>query len=209
MVSLDGLYALRHVQESNGQLIENTYFFSHAVGDGVATDLCLDFEGEWLPLILALQVADLITTGIAAYNMGDLGDFAALPLASNGTYGDVPRKPIFTAVGFGMKLNTRAVRGGSKRIAGVPSEVANEDTITSSGYLASIEALRLAYGANIVGASDTWQPIVVKRVKTAVAGTTPTKYKYTLPVPPDEATIGSIVAVLTSPVLTSQVSRKP
>lgn len=209
MVSLDGLYALRHIQDSNGQLIENTYFFSHAVGTGTATQLCLDFESEWLPLILALQVADLVTQGISAYNMGDYGDFASLPLLTPGTYGDVPRKPIFTAVGYSMKLNTRAVRGGSKRIAGVPSEVANEDTITSSGYLASIEALRLAFAGNIVGATDTWQPIVIKRVKTAVAGTTPVKYKYTLPVPPDDATIGQIVAVSDSNVLTSQVSRKP
>jgi len=208
MVALDGLYQLRHIQEAEGQQLENVYFFNHAVGDGVSTDLCLDFEGEWLPLILALQTSDVVTVGVSAYNMGDLGDFATLPLASNGTYGAPPRKPLFTAVGFSFKLNTRAVRGGSKRIAGVPSEVANLDTITSSGYLASIEALRLAYASNMVGASDTWQPIVVKRVKTAVSGTSPVKYKYNLPVPPAEATIGSVVAVTTSPILTSQVSRK-
>jgi hypothetical protein len=209
MVALDGLYFLRHIQESNGQELENTYFFEHSVGTGSAVQLNLDFESEWLPLIQALQVADIVTVALASYNMGDLGDFSTLPVNTDGNYGDVPRKPLFTAVGYSWKLNTRAVRGGSKRIAGVPSEVANEDTITSGAYITAMEALRLAYDAPLVGAADTWAPIVVKRVKTAITGTTPTQYRYTLPVPPADATIGQVVEVLTTTALTSQVSRKP
>lgn len=209
MVALNTIYQLRHFQQLDGQDIENIYFYRHAAGTGVATDLALDFEANVLPLVRALQVSQVTDVGIQAYNLGDLGDFVNLPVVGGGTYGSVPYKPSFVAVGFSMKVNTRAVRQGSKRISGVPTEVANGDTITSSGYIAAMEALRLQLGTNLTGGGDTFTPIVVKRVKTLVAGTTPPKYKYNLPVPPaTDATVGDVVAVLTSNDLTSQVSRK-
>lgn len=207
-MTLASTYIVRHIQHYAAQVIENVYFFNHTSGDGLSTDLALDFEGEWLPLILALQFSGLITDGLSVYNMADLGDFANLPLVSNGTAGSGDPLPSFNAVGYTFKLNTRAVRPGSKRIAGTPEGVTTGNNVVDAGYLAAMEALRLAFQSNLVGASDTWTPIVVKRVKTPVVGTVPLQYQYRLPETEGDFVAGTVVAALTSPALTSQVSRK-
>lgn len=207
-MALNTTYLLRHIQHIEGQQIENVYFFNHAAGDGLATDLCLDFEAQWLPTILDMQVGACITDGIAAYNLGDLGDFSTLPLSSNGTFGFVQYLPSFNAINFTLKLNTRAVRPGSKRIAGIPEEVTAGNNVVDEDYLGLMDALRLKYQANMVGASDTWSPIVVKRVKTAIPDTDPVQYRYNLPTTDLALVTGSVVAALTTPVVSSQVSRK-
>lgn len=208
MVALDTLYQLAVRQRLGGQEIQNVFFYNHIAGDGLATDLALAFEEDVLDYMRGLQVHALEIYGITAYNLGDLGDFVTLPLADTGNYGDVDYLPSYVAVGYTYKLNTRAVKSGSKRIAGVPEEVTAGNNITDADYITGMEALRTHLLANVVSGADTWQPVVVKRVKTAIAGTTPTQYRYSLPVPPAEATIGNVVAVLTSTTLTSQVSRK-
>lgn len=205
---LNTTYVLRHIQHQFDQNIENVYFFDHVSGDGVSTDLALAFEGEWLPLIQAMQVPSVVTDGIAVYNMGDLGDFANLPLLSAGLYPDPNPLPAFSAVGFTLKLNTRAVRPGSKRIAGVSEAATDGDTIVVSGMLAAMEAFRLALQSDLTSGGDTWNHVVVKRTKTAIAGTTPTQYRYGLPNIGDPFVSGRVVAALTNKDVTSQVSRK-
>lgn len=209
MTPLNKLYQLRLFGHIDQYPMENIFFYNHISGEGFATDLALAFESDVLNNIIPLQVANALWEGIQCYNMGDYSDFVNLPLATSGSYGDVPREPVFVAVGYSLKLNTRAIRQGSKRFSGIPSEVSNEEIITSAGYLASMEALRLALLANVTGSGDVWEPTVIKRVKTPVAGTVPLKYRYNLPVPPaTTADTGKVVAVTTSSVLTSQVSRK-
>lgn len=205
---LNKVYLLRHIQHQDNQQIENVYFFNHIAGDGVATNLALDFEGEWLPKITPMQVPSVITDAIACYNLGDLSDFVTLPLATPGSYALPNPLPSFNAVGFSLKLNTRAIRPGSKRIAGVSEGATAGQTIVTADMLAAMETFRLALAANLVGADDTWQHVVVKRVRTAVPGTTPVKYRYNLPVSDAQLVLGTVVAALTSPIVTSQVSRK-
>lgn len=207
-MTLASTYILRHIQECQNQLIENVYFFDHILGDGLSTDLALDFEGQWLPSILALQTSAMTTTGLSVFNMADLSDFANLPLLSTGTFGAVEQLTTFDAIGYTFKLNTRAVRPGSKRICGIPEQVTSLNTVTDPTYLGLMEALRLKYQASMVGAADTWKLIVVKRVKTPVVGTVPLKYNYRLPTTELDYVAGSVVAALDSPIVTSQVSRK-
>ena len=207
-MALDTLYQLRHVQEFDGQEIENVYFFNRSAGTGDATQLCIDFESVFLPSIQLLQVAGVHSKKLVAYNLGVSSDFQTLPLAVSGLYGDVPAKPSFVAVGYTFNPDTRAVRKGGKRIAGVPTEVANNNEITSSSYLADMEGLRLIFAAPLTVGGNTWQSVMVKRTKTLVAGTVPPKYKYALPVASDPLVIAGIRSVATSPFLTSQVSRK-
>lgn len=195
-----------HINEQN---VENNFFFEHVTGTGNATDLALNFETDVLASLLPILVPDCVYTLLQCYNMGDYSDFVNLPLASAGSYASPTREPMFVAVGYTFVLDTRAVKAGSKRFSGIPSDISNEDTITSAEYLALMETLRLALVANVTSGADVWRPIVVKRTKTLVVGTVPPKYRYNLPVPPADATIGHVVQVLTSPALTSQVSRKP
>lgn len=208
MVALNTLYQLNVRQRLGGQEIQNVFFYNHIAGDGLATDLALAFEADVLDYMRGLQVHALEIYGIQAFNLGDYTDFVTLPLADTGNYGDVDYLPSYVAVGYTYKLNTRAIKSGSKRIAGVPEEVTAGNSITDAGYITGMEALRTHLLANVVSGGDTWQPVVIKRVKTAIPGTTPVKYRYSLPVSPAEAEIGNVVQVLTSNTLTSQVSRK-
>jgi hypothetical protein len=207
-VPLNTIYLLRDVATMDGQNIENVYFFERVLGDGPATSLALDFVGEWLPSILALQSNAMVHLGISVLNLGDLGDFANLPLVTNGTYGTDDPLPSFNAVGYTFKLNTRAVRPGGKRIAGIPEVVTTKNEITDAEYITRIEALRLKFSADLEGADDTWRPVVIKRTKQAIAGTVPTQYRYGLPTSADPLVVGNVAAVLSSTKITSQVSRK-
>jgi len=195
-MTLASTYVLRHIQNCQNQEIENVYFFNHSVGDGLSTDLALDFEGQWLNAILDLQTNAMVTTGIAVYNMADLSDFANLPLNSTGRRGLVEQLPTFAAVGYTFKLNTRAVRPGSKRIAGIPESVTSLNQIIDVDYLGFMEALRLKFQAPMVGAADTWNLIVVKRVKTPIVGTVPLKYNYRLPETESDFVAGNVLSAL-------------
>jgi hypothetical protein len=129
-------------------------------------------------------------------------------LASPGTFATDESLPSFAAIGYTLKLNTRAVRPGSKRIAGIPEIVTNRQTITDAAYIALMEAFRLKLQSPLVGAADTWQLVVVKRVKTPVVGTVPLQYDYRMPTTDADLVYGSVVAALTSTTISSQVSRK-
>lgn len=209
LVPLNSVYQLRLFGHIDSYAMENIFFYYHAAGDGAATELGLDFETTILSAITPLQVNDAVWDGIQVVNLGDLDDFQNIPLVTSGSYGAVPREPVFVAIGYSLLVNTRAVRRGSKRFAGIPSDVSNEEFITSAEYLADMEALRLLLLGNLGEGGDIYQPIVVKRTKTPITGTVPQQYRYNLPVPPaSEATVGVVTAVTTSPELTSQVSRK-
>jgi hypothetical protein len=208
VMALSSIYQLISKHNIDGQDLENVFFYNHASGSGDAVNLAGDWVVNILPLILALQVHAIQYSEIDVINMGTPADFEYLPDTSTGAYGAVSNLPSFNAIGFTMKLDTRAVAKGSKRISGVPAEVCTREEVTSSGYLTNMEALRLALGTNIAGSADTWQPVVLKRVKTAVPGTTPVQYTYRLPRTDLELVYGGVREVLTSPIITSQTSRK-
>lgn len=207
-MALDTLYQLTFKQLYQNQLIENVFFYDHIAGDGVAQDLANDWISVVMPLIQALEVNSMSIFETAVINLGDLADFWTEAQTVTGLYGATDPLPSFNALGYTLKLDTRAVAKGSKRICGVPEEVTTKNAVTSSGYLASMELLRLQLQANIVVSPNTWQPVVIKRVKTAVTGTVPLRYTYRLPTIGETPVVGHVVTALTSPFLTSQVSRK-
>jgi hypothetical protein len=205
-VALDTIYQLVHEQAFGAEKIANVYYFNRFAGTGSALALALLFESEWLPLIQAVQSTDIDTTGLNVINLGDLADFTFVPEASAGLRtGD--SLPIFNGVGFTFKPSTRAVRPGSKRIAGLSESDTTRGRITNGGELTAIENLRLAYESDLTGGTDGFEPVIVKRVKTPVVGTVPLQYTYRLPRTDAELVFGTVLAVLSSPVITHQVSR--
>jgi len=205
---LNKIYQLRLIAHMEDQVIENIFSFDHVLGDGISTNLALDFEAQWLDAIRQVQSDAIVYDGITVYNMGDFGDFVNLPLIDQGAIVGAQPLPSFAAIGFSLKLNTRAVRPGSKRIAGIPETYTLGNVITNAAYIADIELLRLKFSASMVGAGDTWQPIVIKRVKTPVVGTVPLKYNYRLPEVDADLVYGNVVVAVTSNDISSQVSRK-
>lgn len=207
-MALNTFYQVRDIQELDGKTIENVYYFNHVDGDGDATTLAVGFEAEFLPFVLAVQVAYVQHVGISVINLGDLADFQDLPLLSNGTYSGDDHLPTFNAIGYTYKLDTRAVRGGSKRITGIAEPATTKDVITAASLLAAMESLRTAMFADMVLSADTFRPVVIGRVREEVVGTVPQQYKYRLPRTDGELVWANVRNCLTSPTITSQVSRK-
>jgi hypothetical protein len=208
-MSLNTIYQVRARQQFNtgGKEMETVWFFDHTAGVGNASDLAVAWGTSRGDLINPLQTLDVHNYSIDVINLGDLSDFVSLPWTGVGGITDDSLPP-YAALGYTMKLNTRAVRKGSKRISGIPESAGRNGVITLGSYLTLMETLRLAMQQEITTASDTWLPVVVKRVRTAIPGTTPTRYTYRLPTSDAELVVGEVVVVLTSPVLSHQVSRE-
>jgi len=207
-MALDALYMLRHLQSQFGQEIENVYFYNHVAGSGSSVDLALAWQANILELVQAMQVPGVLSNGLIVTNMGDLGDFTTLPLASSGSYSEVNPLPAFNAISFTMKLNTRAVRPGSKRITGIAEAATAGNEIVVAELLDAMEAFRISLQTNLVSGGDTWENVVVKRVKTAIPDTTPVQYRYRLPTIGETPVVGTVVAALDNKIVSSQVSRK-
>lgn len=207
-MALNDIYMLTHRQTwgVGGRPINNVYFFEHTAGAGVAIDLAQAFQSQYLPVIGALQSILIWSTFLEVINLGDLGDFVSYPVEANGSYGgDV--LPPYAAYGFTQRVNTRAVRKGSKRIAGVPESAQANGVVTFPDILDAMEDFRILLESELTDVSDTWLPVVIKRVKTPVVGTVPLQYTYRLPTSDLELVVGEVVNVSTSPNLTHQVSR--
>lgn len=208
-MALSDIYQVRGRQKygTGGKEMETVWFYERTAGAGGSADLAVLWGEEIGALINALQTTNIKNYSVDVINLGDLEDFIALPWVGTGVVEDDTMPP-YVAYGYTTKLNTRAVRHGGKRVSGVPETGATNGVVTAAPVLANMETLRLAMFAELAGGDDTFLPIVVKRVREEVADTEPQQYTYRLPETDGELVFGEIVVALTSPNLTSQVSRK-
>lgn len=208
-MALNTIYQLRAIQSwgTGGKPLECVFFYNHTAGAGGAAQLADDWADQVGELMLPMQCTIVKNLTINVINLGDLSDFEYVTWAGTGTQAQQALPP-YAAVGFTMKLNTRAVAKGSKRVSGIPETAGQDGVLTDATYVDLVEDFRVALGSEITTVDDTWSPIVLKRVKTAVVGTVPTKYTYRLPATDGELVIGEITSVLTSTRLTHQVSRE-
>lgn len=209
MVALDLIYSLAVKQNMFGQNIENIFFYE-AIGDaGSAGDLRAAWNTALSVSMRNLQSAQLNWTEIDTTNLGDLADFEKFPFAVGGLAGDGDTLPAFNAVGYTLNPLTRAVRPGSKRIAGILEAVQLNGVLTEPTYVGHVEDFRLLLDDVVVGALTSYQPVIVKRVKVPVPDTEPPQFTYRLPKPPEDATLGLVKSATSSLIITSQVSRRP
>ena len=208
-MALNTIYMLRHIQSwlDGGKKMENVYFFDHTAGTGEAAALATSFGIVFLPVIRALQCQTVKDVSIDVINLGDLGDFTSVPVSGMGVYvGQV--LPPHSALSFTTKLSTRAVRHGGHRISGIPESVNEAGKILDPTYVGQMEDYRDLLKTELVDATETWKPVVIKRVRTAVPGKTPTQYTYRLPETDGELVVGEIVNALLSLNISHQVSRE-
>lgn len=207
-MALSDIYQLTLNQTLFGRNLQNVFFYERQDPAGSAAALAAAWIEFTMPFYMDLQSASVQNTSVDVINLGDLTDFVSVPDDTVGGYGAVDTMPAFNAVGFSLRLDTRAVRPGSKRFSGVPETVVLNGVLTEPTYLGFVEAARQTLSNPAGTAGDEYNPIVVKRIKTAVAGTVPQKYKYRLPTTGDTLTYGTVVAALADREVTSQTSRK-
>ncbi len=206
-MALNTIYQVIHRQIFGTTILtENVYFYNHISGTGDATALASDFVTTAVALVNNMQSANIRNQSVDVINLGDTGDFESLPVIGGGAAVLEPM-PAFNAISFTVKSDDRAVRHGGKRIVGLPEASAVVDEITSAPILAAMEAYRLFLMNDFVGAGDTWKPIIIKRVRTAVAGTVPLKYTYRLPATDAELVSAGILLALANVFVKHQTSR--
>jgi len=207
-MALADVYQLIVKQTIHGQDVENVFFYEAISTGGSAEDLITAFVADMSSGMRALQVFALKWVIIKAQSLGNLSDFHEEPQTSAGAFGDADVLPSFNAVSYTLHPNTRAVRPGGKRIAGIPEAASLNGEIVEPGYLAAMEAFRLLLDDNLDGTLDDYQPVIVKRIKTAVPDTVPPKFTYSLPSGSDVPVLGLVKSATVSHNVSSQVSRK-
>ena len=205
---LNTLYQLRLKQtwDTGGKPMENVFFYLHTAGESPAGNLAQSFEETVLPKITNLQTTLVKNVSIDVINLGNPADFISWPISGTGEYA-AEALPPHSALNFTMKLNTRAVRKGSKRISGIPETVQIDGKITLAGYITRIEEFRAILPLEVETVNDTWLPVVPKRVKIAVPNTQPVQYTYRLPQADAELVIGEVLTATTTLNISHQVSR--
>lgn len=207
-MALSDVYMVICRQHLFNRNVENVFFFEKLDPAGTAEDLREGFAADYFPVIRPLQSFSLYWDSIDTYNLGDEGDFEKFPFVFQGSAGNGDTMPAFNAVGYTLNPATRLVRPGSKRFAGILESVVLNGEIVEPTYLAAVEALRIVLDDNVTGVLSDYQPVIVKRIKTAVVGTVPLRYTYALPKVGDTLTLGLVKSASTNPRVTSQVSRK-
>lgn len=206
---LADFYQVRLTQTLFNEPLMNVFHYRKDNAAGTATILANAFEDDLLPLINAIQVGGLFNTLIQVECLDDPTDFEEFALSDGGTVaGNMypPDKPL----NFTMRLNTKAVRPGSKRFSPFPKTWANDDGSINGAATAAVNALRLALadGFEILIPAVNFIPVVIGRVKETDPETG--KVKYRLPETDEELTangFGDVVSVLVNTKLSSQDSR--
>jgi len=209
-MALSDLYqaTVKAVYSITGETVENVFYFRKATGLGTATKLidALADTGGYLELMTNLMHEDLVISEVACLCLGDLEDFEyrGFILPGGGT-GDM--LPLHDALNVTLKLSTRAIRPGSKRIAGIPEDVVVNGVFTDATYISSITAFTGQMGEEQDdGTGVTFQQVVIKRV--FVPADLPDHGAfYRLPEGLETPVVGDVVVGLANNRVSHQVSR--
>jgi hypothetical protein len=209
-MALADIYMLSMFQRSTltNEEILNNFFFKRATSAGSASDLIVAFEnaGYMQDAWAACQDADIETTLKRAISLGSLTDFAESVTHYPGTWPHDSLLPLHDALNFTLRLDTRAVRPGSKRLCGLAENVVSNGVVTNTDYITSMNLLVTQLGTPQVGDDDTYAPVVVKRILRA-PDETHTRARYTLPKTDGELVYGSVTGVLVNIQVSHQTSR--
>lgn len=207
-MALSECYQLIVKQELQGRSVENVFFYQAQGVGGSAADLRNAFFETISVAMRNLQSQALVWSSIDTTNLGDETDFEKFPFVVTGLAGAGDTFPAHDAVGYTLNPITRAVRPGSKRIAGVLEQVVLNGVFTDPTYVGQIESFRILLDDPLVGAEGTYDPVIVKRIKTLKPDTNPPQYKYTLPKVGDPYVVGLVKSANANPRVTTQNSRK-
>jgi hypothetical protein len=206
-MALADTYMLRDVQKFENEELMNVYFYQDVSLASSASELVTLFTDLMLPDIRNIQTSQVEHVLIDAVNLGDNSNFHESKISVLGEITNSPL-PAHDAVNFSLRINSRALRPGSKRFCGIAEEFTTGNFITNSGYIAVLETLRAQLHATLIsGSTEVFVPVVVKRVKYLPPGASAPNYAYRLPETDAEFVTGDIVEVLVNLRVSHQVSR--
>lgn len=206
-MAIADVYMLRNFQRYQNEDLLNVYFYQDVIVGNNAEDLVEGWKLDVLPKIVACQTAAITHRLVDAVCLGDPSNFFESALTSTGELGG-DTLPAHNAVNFSLRINSRALRPGSRRLCGIQEEATTLNFITGAGLIGVLNTLRAKYKSKVlVGIIEAYQPIVVKRVPYEIVDVDGTHTAYRLPENDEELVTGDIVECLLNTKISHQVSR--
>lgn len=177
-------------------------------GFTVAALLAEQWDEQVGSVVRTNQNVDVVHREVRCRNLFDPSDAGTYAVDEPGGASETAGMGPFIAMGYKLFGDNPAVKNGAKRFVGVTESWQNDGLISDAGIIAQGEVVADALAANVTAGdvipTDTWAPVIVKRVRSGSAG----EYEYRLPESVGETVLSRIASALLSVVLTSQVSRK-
>lgn len=212
-MAIGDIYEATFVQNYTlgGEETMNKFYFRAATAEATAQVL---YDGmletdSIVERINAIQGDNMKNNRLRVVNLFSLTDFYEDEVAGQGD-GAAQMLPPHSAVNFTLKLNTRGVRPGSKRISGILEAAQENGFITDSSTIGALNSIAtwLSGGGWSLIAMDDFEPVVVKRVPYTIDGGLPTEREAArLPTNVGELNYGVVVAALVNLRVSHQVSR--
>lgn len=193
---------------SGGEKMLNNFFFTSLDAGANSEDLYtgMTAPGELIDSINAIQADIVKNDSLRIINLGLLTDFLEQGVPGEGSGSSESSLPPHSAVNYALKLNTRAVRPGSKRFSGVPEDAQTNGVISDAAYIVSIAALEIKLSDVVASGSATFTPVVIKRIRIEPDVDHP-NVRYRLPETDGELVFGTVTAALVNLLVSHQVSR--
>lgn len=206
-MAIGDVYELVDHQTFQGKEVLNVYYYRNVNLLDTADNLAQYYIDQVLPLMLPLQISDLVHTSVSARNLFNDADVAEIPISEAGTgaTGEAEGMPAFNAYTFTLYGAGSTTRPGGKRVSGM-WEGGNVDGAIVAGLVTALAALADGFVAALLDDADAmrFQPVIVKRILEIIDG----EKRYRLPEVIGELVFQVIVDAAYSLLVSSQVSRK-
>jgi hypothetical protein len=209
-MALSDIYMLTLTQRygSGGEKSLNNFYYERSSSTGTSNELRDLFTAENSVLwdINHLQNTHMVNDSIRIINLGDEMDFLDYNLTGGGSETASDSAPFFVGIGYTLKIDTRAVRPGSKRFPGQESGWFNAGVWAASSLMTQVESLRENLAAVLNGDTANYAPVVVKRIRIE-PDETHSRVRYLLPLTDEDLVVGHVVTALFGAKAAHQVSR--
>lgn len=205
-MAISDVYEVRDFQLLSNEEILNVYHYMGEGGAHTAAEMGTLFRTQILPSLVNLQSNAVQHRRLQIINLGDLTSFDETATVVTGVRTG-ERLPAHDAWSFTLRLDTRAVRPGSKRVAGISELDVGNGEPASTDYITLLELYRdkLPLVLSVDLPAPNYVPIVVKRI--AIPATPTTKAGYRLPRTDVELVFGRVRAALVNFKISHQTSR--
>lgn len=212
-MAIGDIYEVAHIQEheDTGEKIMSKWYFRSKDALGSAANLYQAFKqaNGYLVRINELQSRVLNNVELRVINLFSLTDFFFGNPTGQGTIASDEMLPLHSALNITLKLNTRGIRPGSRRISGIDEASQSKGLITGAAYITSLNSTLVFLSNTLTNATtaDTYDHVVVGRIKYDVPDTDSVREAYRLPANQGEANAGLVIAALANLRISHQVSR--
>lgn len=206
-MALADIYVVDFKQRFGIEDTHNIFTFERGEG-GSPFGLADAFITTLVPPINNMQSSVIANVSVRVYGLTEDAPLWEQDVAGQGTIADAEILPLHDAANFTMKVGTRAVRPGSKRISGIPEAGQVNGMFETVGYLNLLNLVRLALAAPVSAEAEVdYTPVVVKRIKYAVPDSDPVRYAYRFPTEGDPLVYAPVAACLLNRKVSHQTSR--